>query len=136
LETICLTAMAKLPGDRYTTAADLAADLRRYLRGEPITARPVGPAGRIWRRVRRQPVLVGLSAALVLAVLGGSLGVTWQWVQTRSALESQRRQSERALAALRHSNRIVAGLSRSLSQATKRPLGDTAKEVKQTLEYY
>src|SRR5207237_8688870 len=101
-----------LPSDPATAAARVAADLRRDLSGEPVTARPVGPAGRIWRRARRQPVLFGLSAALVLAVLGGSLGVTWQWVQTRSALESQRRQSERALAALRPSNRLVAAHSR------------------------
>jgi serine/threonine-protein kinase len=46
LETVCLKAMARRPGDRYATAGALAADLRRFLGGEPVLARPVGPLAR------------------------------------------------------------------------------------------
>ncbi len=46
LETICMKAMAKAPGHRYPDAASFAAELRRYLRGEPVRARPLGPFAR------------------------------------------------------------------------------------------
>ncbi len=76
LEAICLRALEKKPLDRYATAADLAADLRRYLRGEPTMARPVSPLGRLIRWARRSPALAGssiLAAAALVALLAASL---------------------------------------------------------------
>ncbi len=66
LETICLKAMAKEPGRRYHSAAELAGDLRRYSKGEPILARPVGWPEKAWRWCRRNRALAGLTAAVVL----------------------------------------------------------------------
>jgi WD40 repeat protein len=65
LETVCLKAMAKEPARRYATAAAFADDLRRYLRGDPIQARPVGRGEKLWRWCLRNP---GLAAALALTV--------------------------------------------------------------------
>jgi serine/threonine protein kinase len=96
LETICLKALAKSPARRYATARDLADDLRRYLRGEPIRARPRGLTERLWRWCRRNPVAVGL---LLAVTLGSAFGL---WELSRlsehlvrsSALESAAQQSE------------------------------------------
>jgi serine/threonine protein kinase len=93
LETICIKAMAKAPGHRYQDAASLAAELRRYLRGEPVRARPLGPIRAFWRKCRRKPVVSGLATSLVLAVVLGFAGVTWQWRRA----ERQRHQALHAL---------------------------------------
>ncbi len=72
LETICLKAMARSPARRYTSAAELADDLGRWLAGEPIRARPSGYLERVGRWCRRNPLV----ASLFLAVtLGSAVGL-------------------------------------------------------------
>jgi serine/threonine-protein kinase len=72
LETICLKAMAKEPSGRYATAGEMAADLSRYLDGEPIQARRQSPWSRAWRWSRRNRVLVG---SLMIFTVGAMLMV-------------------------------------------------------------
>jgi tRNA A-37 threonylcarbamoyl transferase component Bud32 len=84
LETICLKALAKEPGRRYQTAAELAADLRRFLAGEPIRARRTPWHERAVKWVKRRPALTGLAAALVLLAAGGLAAGIWWWRETES----------------------------------------------------
>jgi N-acetylneuraminic acid mutarotase/predicted Ser/Thr protein kinase len=65
LATICLKCLEKAPGRRYATGRQLAEDLERFLKDQPILARPVGWPEQTWRVVRRHPV----TSALLLAVL-------------------------------------------------------------------
>lgn len=66
LETICLKAMAREPASRYATTGELAEDLRRFLRDEPILARPVRLSEKTWRVIRRHPAVSALSAVVVV----------------------------------------------------------------------
>ncbi len=75
LETTCLKAMAKSPGRRYAIAAEFAADLRRFLNGEPILARPVGRGEKARKWVRRNKVVAGLAGAVILTLTVGIIGV-------------------------------------------------------------
>jgi serine/threonine protein kinase len=96
LETICLKAMAKVPARRYVTAQEMADDLRRFLRGEPIRARPVGRVERLRRWCRRNPVAVGLLLAVSLSSAFGlwELSRLSEHLVRSSALESAAQESE------------------------------------------
>ncbi len=71
LATIAHACLAKDPVRRYESAAALAADLRRWLEGNAITARPVSTAERVWRYARRHPALTLLSGLLAAALIVG-----------------------------------------------------------------
>jgi eukaryotic-like serine/threonine-protein kinase len=76
LETICLKALEKDPARRYADVAAMAEDLRRFTAKEPIVARPVSRAERLWRSCVRNPLVAALSAAAVVLLLAGAVGGT------------------------------------------------------------
>ncbi len=79
LETVVHKAIDRDPGRRYSRAADLAADLHRFLDDEPIQARRTSTTERLARWCRRNPMIAGLAAALAVVFVLGFAGVAWKW---------------------------------------------------------
>src|SRR5262249_15795768 len=69
IERVCLMGLRKEPARRYASAAELWADLRRFLRHEPIMAKPIGPMGRLSHWVRRHPGLAASQSAVAVLLL-------------------------------------------------------------------
>jgi serine/threonine-protein kinase len=104
LETITLKCLEKDPSRRYPSAAALAVDLRRWLAGEPIEARPSGRLLRWHRLVQRHPVAAGALALALVGTLGGggAAGWTaWQAAERARLAQSFGARAERAALELR-----------------------------------
>ncbi len=98
LETICLKCLEKEPGKRYAGATELGEDLRRFLAGEPILARPVTRLERTVKWARRRPAIASLMGLVALVTAVGLGGVVWQWRQAVLARGDAERHAERAQA--------------------------------------
>jgi WD40 repeat protein/tRNA A-37 threonylcarbamoyl transferase component Bud32 len=80
LETIALKCLEKDAGCRYSSAAELADDLDRWLTGEPIRARPAGTLERAAKWVRRRPAVAALLAGIVCVTALAFALVSWKWL--------------------------------------------------------
>ena len=99
LETICLKCLEKQPQRRYASAEALAEDLERWLRGEPIMARPLGRVRRLLKWARRKPTTAALIAVTVLslaAIIPGSVLFAVQQGRARKQADEARQEAEAA----------------------------------------
>jgi tetratricopeptide (TPR) repeat protein/tRNA A-37 threonylcarbamoyl transferase component Bud32 len=106
LETICLKAIDKDPRRRYQSAAELAAELRRWLRSEPILARRIGRISRGFRWCRRNPSLAAMTAvaALLLVCIAAGSTAAGIWISTAHKQQrADRAATERSLQEARRS---------------------------------
>jgi WD40 repeat protein len=103
LDAICRKCLERQPQERYPCAADLAADLRRFLAGQATRARPLAAWQHGWRRLRRRPLVVALVLLAMLASAAGAAGL-WYLAAVResaAAAEQERSRSDAAALAAR-----------------------------------
>jgi eukaryotic-like serine/threonine-protein kinase len=137
LETVCLKCLQKDPADRYGSAVALADDLTRFVKGEPVLARPIGPGGRLVRWYRRDPMVARLTAVLVLALVAGIAGIARQWRQAelerRNAVASDL-EAQQLLSELIQSNPVVPRFGYRAAVPSVEPLLKAAAHCKTHLQ--
>jgi len=128
LETICLKCLRKEPHQRYRNALELAEDLGRFLRHEPITARPVSAIERAWRWAKRNPGRSSLIGALAASIIVALAGMTILWLRAdhrerlanfnaEQAKEQKRLADEKAEIARQQEEIALAEAAKSLQLA-------------------
>lgn len=116
LETICLKCLAKSPSRRYCAARELADDLRRFLQGQPILARPTSQFEHLAKWSQRNPLVAALTAAMLLVTMIGFAAVTWQWRRADSALAKVTQAFNEKAAALSERDRALGEKAEALAQ--------------------
>jgi WD40 repeat protein/serine/threonine protein kinase len=130
LVTIVQKAIDREPGRRYATAAELAADLQRFVADEPVRARPVGRAERLWRWGRRNPGLASALSAAAFFLVAGTLISSLLAVH---ALDEARR-ADREAASARDSEKS-AKENEKLAKENEQLAGQNAEKARDAKEW-
>ena len=125
LDTIVLTAMQKAPGQRYGTAEQLEADLRRHLAGLPLTAQPESHLSRARKFVRRHRIGVALTAGVAFLVVTFAVVTGVQSVRIRAQAAGITVERDRA----EEVSRFLAGLFRTSDPFAGAGARRTAREI-------
>ncbi|MEM7205362.1 MAG: bifunctional serine/threonine-protein kinase/formylglycine-generating enzyme family protein [Planctomycetota bacterium] len=116
LDWVVLRAMAKDPGRRYDTAAELAEELERFMRHEPLLVRPPSRSYRLAKLVQRHRRPVVGAASVLLALLVAGAGIAWFAVDARTEARRAERNAAAADAATTLANARAAEVERQRAE--------------------
>ncbi|HTH47231.1 MAG TPA: serine/threonine-protein kinase [Candidatus Limnocylindria bacterium] len=146
LETIVLKCLERDPARRYGSAVALAEDLRRFLDGEPIIARPLSPPDRFLRWCRRRPALAAVWVLVTTLAIGSTLAVgliqqalhrtQMAEAESRERLRAARLAEARAVRRTTQPGRRVEALAALTEAARIRPGADIQTEAAAALQLF
>jgi WD40 repeat protein len=122
IETVCLKCLQKDPARRYASAQDLADDLGRFLKGEPVRARPIGAWERARKWARRRPAVAALTVTTVLTVAVGLALVTWKWREASALRAAADRAALAEIESQLRVERLAAAAARREAQQAQQAL--------------
>ncbi len=131
LDWITMRAMEKMPDRRYSSPSELAADVLRHMRHEPVTAGPPSAAYRVEKFVRRHTFGVGAATAILLSLLIGFATATYAFLQAREAkalAQAEARTSEEVADFLAGLFNMSAPSEREVNSVTAREVLDRGVE--------
>jgi len=135
LETICLKCLQKEPQRRYATAQELTEELNRFLRDEPIHARPIGPTARLWRWCRRNRALAsagGAALTLLIVVAIGSPIAALRINSARQRAEANERTAQTEASKSRQVAQFLKDMLQGVGPSVA--LGRDAKMLREILD--
>ena len=119
LDAVCRKALAKDPDKRYESASELALDLERWLRDEPVRARRASPPERLFKWARRHPAAAGAAGFVAVLIVAG----------VAAAFRMAHDQEARLRDAVCRENEYAAGLVASTVLGRMREFGDAVEET-------
>ncbi|MEM8930733.1 MAG: serine/threonine-protein kinase, partial [Acidobacteriota bacterium] len=111
LDWIVMKAIATKPSERYASAAEVAQDLERYLRAEPVTARKATARYLIQQLIRRNRRVVGIAALVAALLVLGIVGTTFGLIRARQAEQTAKLEAAEAVQARDEAESVVAFLA-------------------------
>lgn len=143
LETICLRCLAKAPDDRYASLRHVSEELQRWIRREPIHARPIGVGERMIRWSRRNPAIAGLISVIAAVLTIGFVTFAGLWLRASGLQRLAEKHAASALLAeedaneaskLARAEKNKAKQSEAITQKTNAELKAKKKELEDALE--
>jgi serine/threonine protein kinase/WD40 repeat protein len=133
LVAVCRKCLAKPPGQRYSSAAELAVDLSRFLDGRPTIARPLTPAQHAGRWLRRNPTLAGAIAAALTAVVLGGLVIE---ERARGIARDKDIEEKEVRAKEEETERRIATAEREAQERAEKAARDATRDLRRAFETY
>ena len=133
LETVCLKCLSKEPARRYASALEFADDLKRFLTGVPVIARPLSRPQRLWRWCHRNPTIAAMGVALLVLLIAGTAVSSYYAVAASKRAREAEHHFQRARAAV-DDYFVRVSTNTLLNQPGMQPLQHEL--LRQALDYY